>query len=92
MKIGQKLILGFIAIALLVGTVGTVAIKYNIQILFDVDQIILSNSKELKAATETSYYLQKINSKTRELLSSATSQTPQENIQTRKAIVKNIYK
>ena len=65
MKIGQKLILGFIAIALLVGVVGTIAIKYDTQILFDVDQILLSNSKELKAATEIGYYIQRINLKTK---------------------------
>jgi len=68
MKIGQKLILGFVVIALLVGIVGSIAIKYNTQILLDVDQILLSNSKELKAVTEIGYHIQEIQSKTRQIL------------------------
>ena len=92
MKIGQKLILGFIAIALLVGVVGTIAIKYDTQILFDVDQILLSNSKELKAATEISYYIQRINLKTKELLLDTTAQKPDRKKNAIRAIENSTYK
>ncbi len=92
MKISHKLILGFIAIALLVGVVGTFAIKYDTQILFDVDQILLSNSKELKAASEISYYIQRINSKLRELLLDTAAQSSEAKKQARTAIEKSTYK
>ncbi|MHC4738161.1 MAG: ATP-binding protein [Planctomycetota bacterium] len=92
MKIGQKLILGFIAIALLVGLVGSFAIKYDTQILFDVDQILLSNSKELKAASEISYYIQRVNSKIRELLLDTSAQNLEAKKQAGIAIEKSIYK
>ncbi|MHC4395472.1 MAG: ATP-binding protein [Planctomycetota bacterium] len=92
MKIGQKLILGFIAIALLVGVVGTVAIRYDTQLLFDVDQILLSNSKELKAATEIGYYIQRINAKTTEFLLDTTAQDPERKKYAKKAIKNSTYK
>ena len=91
MKIGQKLILGFIAIALLVGAVGSFAIKYDTQILFDVDQILLSNSKELKAASEISYHIQRINSKIRELLLDTVARTTKAKNQAKIAIEKSTY-
>jgi len=91
MKIGHKLILGFIAIALLVGAVGGFAIKYDTKILFDVDQILLSNSKELKAATEINYYIQRINSKIRELLLDTAAQSPEAKKQATIAIQKSTY-
>ncbi len=86
------MILGFIAIALLVGVVGSVAIKYDTKILFDVDQILLSNSKELKAATEIAYHIQRINSKIRELLLDTIDQKPEGKNYIRRSIKNSTYK
>ena len=52
MRIGQKLVLGFIVIALLVAIVGAIAIKYTTDIMFDIDQMLSGNSNGAKAATE----------------------------------------
>ncbi|MHC4193459.1 MAG: ATP-binding protein [Planctomycetota bacterium] len=73
MKLGQKLVLGFIGIVLLVALVGAVAIKSNTEILFDVDEILLTNSKETKAATEIAYQTQSIHSSINQLLSETTA-------------------
>jgi hypothetical protein len=76
MRISQKLILGFIGIASLVGVVGAIAIKYNTEIVFDVDRILLGNSNEAKAATETVYLIQRIQASINELLSEAIDGRP----------------
>ena len=39
MRISQKLVVGFIVIASLLAIVGAIAIKYNTDIVFDVDSI-----------------------------------------------------
>jgi len=72
MRISQKLILGFIGIASLVGIVGATAIKYNTEIVFDVDRILLGNSNEAKAAAEIVYHIQRIKASINELLSEVT--------------------
>ena len=68
MRIGQKLVLGFIGIASLVAVVGAIAIKYNTDIVFDFDQILLGNSNETKAATEITYHIQRIQTNINKLL------------------------
>ncbi|CAN2044862.1 two-component system, NtrC family, sensor kinase [Candidatus Magnetomoraceae bacterium gMMP-13] len=52
MKIGQKLILGFIGIALLVGLVGGIAIISNISIKNDISQLTESSINEVETAAE----------------------------------------
>ncbi|MHC4475264.1 MAG: ATP-binding protein [Planctomycetota bacterium] len=79
MKISQKLILGSIGIVSLVALVGAVAIKFNAEILADVDQILLSNSKEAKAATEIAYQTQRIQSSIDGLLSERAGDTRRSN-------------
>ncbi|MHC4070114.1 MAG: ATP-binding protein [Planctomycetota bacterium] len=90
MKIGQKLILGFVVIALLVGIVGSIAIKYNTQILLDVDQILLSNSKELKAITEIGYHIQEIKTKSRQLLTTEPQQSQEQKKKLNSAIIASV--
>ena len=92
MKIGQKLILGFVIIALLVGIVGSIAIKQDTQILLDVDHILLSNSEELKAITEIGYHIQKIQSKTRQILTLDPHQDGEQKKELNSAIIKSVSK
>ncbi|MDD5063883.1 MAG: ATP-binding protein [Phycisphaerae bacterium] len=84
MRIGQKSILFFIGIASLVGIIGVIAIKYNANIAVDVDQILLSNSNEAKAATEIAYHIQRIQTNINKLLLGRIDETPEH-----KKIVKN---
>jgi nitrate/nitrite-specific signal transduction histidine kinase len=64
MQIGQKLILGFIVVALLVAVVGAVAVVYNTDIIFDIDQMLLSNSNEAKAVANAEWVKEAISNST----------------------------
>jgi PAS domain S-box-containing protein len=64
MRIGQKLVLGFIVIALLVAVVGAVAIKYNTDIMFSIDQILSGNSNDTKAAADAEMIKEAVSSST----------------------------
>jgi PAS domain S-box-containing protein len=86
MQIGQKSILGFIGIASLVGIIGVIAIKYNTNVALDVDQILLGNSNEAKAATEITYHIQRIQTNISKLLFERTDERPEQKKQTKKAI------
>jgi PAS domain S-box-containing protein len=92
MRISQKLILGFIGIALLVAAVGALAIKHNTEIVMDVDQILLANSKEAKAASEIAYQIQRIHSSMSELLLETAVQTPARRKYAKKTIADSISK
>ena len=92
MRIGQKLVLGFIGIASLVGVVGAIAIKYNTDIVFDVDQILLGNSNEAKAATEITYHIQRIQTNINKLLFERINERPEQEKHTKKAIGDSISK
>jgi len=92
MRISQKLILGFIGIASLVGVVGAIAIKYNTEIVFDVDRILLSNSNEAKAATEIVYLIQRIQASINEFLSEAIDEKPKRKKYAKGAITNSISK
>ena len=92
MKISQKLILGFIGIALLVAAVGAIAIWYNTKFVLDVDQILLANSKEAKAAAEIAYQVQRIRSSISELLLETIDHTPQRKKHAKRTISDSISK
>jgi two-component system sensor kinase FixL len=90
MKVGSKVVLGFIGIALLVAAVGSVAIKYNARILLDVDRILLANSREAKAAGEVVYQIQKIESDLRDFLSETPDRKPLREETAKAAVTKSI--
>jgi len=92
MRIGQKLILGFIAIASLVGVIGAIAIKCNTDIVFDVDQILLGNSNEAKAATKITYHIQRMQTDINRLLFARIDGKSVQKKHTRKAIGESISK
>jgi len=92
MRIGQKLVLGFIGIASLVGVVGAIAIKYNTDIVFDFDQILLGNSNEAKAATEITCHIQRIQTNINKLLFERIDKGPEQKKHTKKAIGESISK
>ncbi|MHC4644410.1 MAG: ATP-binding protein [Planctomycetota bacterium] len=85
-KISSKLILGFIGIASLVAVVGSVAINYNTKILFDVDQVLLANSKEVKAAAEVTYHVQEIHATISGLLSQSGRWEPERTASAKRVI------
>ena len=92
MSIGQKLVTGFVGIAILVGVVGTITVKHNTQILSDVDQILLSNSNETKAAAGICYHIQSIKSNIKELLFETIGERPERKKNTKRAIGSSISK
>ena len=92
MRISQKLILGFIGIASLVGVVGAVAIKYNTEIILDVDQILLGNSNEAKAAIEITYHIQSIQTNINKLLFENIDGRPEHKKDAKRAIGDSISK
>lgn len=92
MQIGQKSILSFIGIASLVGIIGVIAIKYNTNVALDVDQILLGNSNEAKAATEITYHIQRIQTNINKLLFERIDERPEQKKQTKKAIGASISK
>ena len=92
MRIGQKSILGFIGIASLVGIIGVIAIKYNTNIALDVDQILLSNSNEAKAATEIAYHIQRIQTNINKLLFERIDEKPEQKKHTKEIIGGSISK
>jgi PAS domain S-box-containing protein len=92
MRIGQKSILGFIGIASLVGIIGVIAIKYNANIALDVDQILLSNSNEAKAATEIAYHIQRIQTNINKLLFERIDEEPEQKKHTKNAVGESISK
>ncbi|MHC4212404.1 MAG: ATP-binding protein [Planctomycetota bacterium] len=69
MNIARKLILSSIGIASLVAIVGVIAVKYNTEMVMDVDKILLSNSREAKATSEITNQIQRINSNLGDLFS-----------------------
>ena len=71
MNIARKLILSSVGMASLVAIVGVIAVKYNTEMVMDVDQILLRNSREAKATSEITDQIQRINSNLRELFSHA---------------------
>jgi PAS domain S-box-containing protein len=89
---GQKSILGFVGIASLVGIIGLIAIRYNANIALDVDQILLSNSNEAKAATEITYHIQRIQTNIHKLLSERIDEEPEQKKHTRTALEESIAK
>lgn len=68
MKIYQKLILGFIGIALLVGIVGTIAIITNTDIAHNINQLAHSSVDEVKGASRLSFALQESQFHAQELI------------------------
>jgi PAS domain S-box-containing protein len=92
MRIGQKSILGFIGIASLVGIIGVIAIKYNADIVLNVDQILLSNSNEAKAATEIAYHIQRIQTNINKLLFERIDEEPEQKKHTKNAVGESISK
>jgi PAS domain S-box-containing protein len=84
--------LGFIGVVSLVTLVGAVAIKSNTRILFDVDQMLLSNSKETKAATEIVYQTHRIQSGLNQLLSETNDDQSRPKESARAAIRNSISK
>ena len=68
-NIARKLILSSVGLAFLVAIVGVIAVKYNTEIVMDVDQILLSNSREAKATSEITDKIQRINSNLGKLFS-----------------------
>ena len=92
MRIGQKLVLGFIGIASLVAVVGAIAIKYNTDIVFDFDQILLGNSNETKAATEITYHIQRIQTNINKLLFERIDEKPEQKKHTKEIIGGSISK
>jgi PAS domain S-box-containing protein len=78
MRISQKLVIGFIGIASLVAIIGAIAIKYNTNIVFDVDQILLGNSNEAKAATEITFHIQRIQANINRLLFGKIGENPEQ--------------
>ncbi len=67
MKIGQKLILGFMVISLLVGIVGVISILQGLDIKEELEEIVLSNLREVERTTEIAYHIQRVKSNIREL-------------------------
>ncbi|MFA5251261.1 MAG: ATP-binding protein [Phycisphaerae bacterium] len=92
MRIGQKSILFFIGIASLVGIIGVIAIKYNANIAVDVDQILLSNSNEAKAAVEIAYHIQRIQTNINKLLLGGIDETPEQKKNIKNAIMESVSK
>ena len=92
MRIGQKLVLGFIGIALLVAVVGAIAIKYNTDIVFDIDQILLGNSNEAKAATEITYHIQRIQTNINKFLFEGIDEKPKQKKRIKNAVEGSISK
>ncbi len=92
MRIGQKLVLGFIGITSLVAIIGAIAIKYNTDIIFDVDQVLLVNSNQTKAATEITYHIQKIRTNINKLLFEKTNGESEQRKYAIKAIRDSIAK
>jgi PAS domain S-box-containing protein len=92
MRIGQKLVLGFIGIASLVAVVGAIAIKYNTDIVFDFDRILLGNSNETKAATEITYHIQRIQTNINRLLFERIDEKPEQKKHTKEIIGGSISK
>jgi len=92
MRIGQKLILGFIGIASLVGVIGAIAIKCNTEIVFDVDRILLGNSNEAKAATEITYHIQRIQTNINKLLFEGIDEKPRQKKHAKEAVGQSISK
>jgi PAS domain S-box-containing protein len=92
MRIAQKSILGFIGMASLVGIIGVIAIKYNANIALDVDQILLSNSNEAKAATEITYHIQSLQTNINKLLFEGIDEKPEQKKYTKNAIGASISK
>lgn len=68
MKIGQKLISGYVFIALLAGVSGSISIARSLEIKAHVDGISLSSINELEGVTEVAYLVQRITSQMRKLL------------------------
>ncbi len=68
MRIGQKLVLGFIGIALLVVVGGAIAIKYNTDIILDINQILSGSSNKARAAIGITYHIQRIQANINKLL------------------------
>ncbi|MBA7643503.1 hypothetical protein ES703_51234 [subsurface metagenome] len=66
MRIGQKLILGYVVIALFVAVGGGIAIKIATEVMKSIDAIVLSNFAEVEAATEIAYLIQKTKSEIRD--------------------------
>jgi PAS domain S-box-containing protein len=92
MRIRQKSILFFIGIASLVGIIGVIAIKYNANIAINVDQILLSNSNEAKAAAEIAYHIQRIQTNIHKLLSERIDEEPEQKKHTENALGESISK
>jgi len=92
MRISQKLVVGFIGIASLVAVVGAIAIKYNTDIVFDVDRILLGNSNEAKAATEITSNIQIIQANLNKLLSGGINENPEQKKYTKEIIREGIFK
>lgn len=92
MRISQKLVVGFIVIASLLAIVGAIAIRYNTDIVFDVDRILLGNSSEAKAAAEISSHIQKIQANVNKLLFERIDKDPEQKKQTKEIIRGSISK
>lgn len=92
MRIGQKSILFFIGIASLVGIIGVITMKYNANIALDVDQILLSNSNEAKAATEIAYHIQRIQTNINKLLVERIDEEPEQKKHAKNAVGESVAK
>ncbi len=92
MRIGQKSILFFTGIASLVGIIGVIAIKYNANIAIGVDQILLSNSNEAKAAAEIAYHIQRIQTNINKLLFKRIDEEPEQKKYAKSALGESISK
>lgn len=92
MRISQKLVVGFVVITSLLAIVGAIAIKYNTEIVFDVDRVLLGNSSETKAAAEISSHILKIQANINGLLFERIGNDPVQKKQTKEIIGGSISK
>jgi PAS domain S-box-containing protein len=91
MRIGQKLVVGFIAIASVVAIVGAIAVKYNTGIIFDVDRVLLGHSNEAKAAAEITGRIQKIQANINKLLYEKIDDAPEQKNNAKEIIAGSIF-
>ncbi|MBN1393394.1 MAG: PAS domain S-box protein [Sedimentisphaerales bacterium] len=92
MRIGQKLVVGFIMIASVVAIVGAIAIKYNISIISDVDRVLLCHSNEAKAAEGIVRNIQNIQTSINRLLFATVDKAPEQRKRTKEVIEDSISK
>ena len=89
MKIGQKLMLGFVGIAVLSGVVGYVAVNSLREITSDIREVNESNIHEIEGATEMAAALLSMGGSIKEYLLEKIENRPDEIIRAKKDLEEN---